>query len=182
MVYRLVAPDGVLYMINDTGIGGPDVEALKQHRSDLPPPKNLNQLFGWAGAVPHGKRGKAVDWQLLKDVKWAEFNGVYIPLVGSAQNALRIFNKHCGACHVLDGKFRHFFSGQRAFEGGWQVKEQMPASASFVADGGSLVGLPAGRSYAAAFAATAMLHPVPMMPSCGAPTAQAAQARLYFTV
>ena len=76
MVLRLVAPDGVLYVINDTGVGGPDVAALEQRRSDLPPPKNLHQLCGWAGAVPHGKRSKAENWQRLEDVKWAEFNGV----------------------------------------------------------------------------------------------------------
>ena len=185
MPFRLVAPDGVLYVINDTGVGGPDVEALKHRRSDLPPPKNFHQLFGWADAVPHGKRGKALDWQLLKDVKWAEFDGVFIPLVGSASNALKIFNTHCGTSHILDGRFRHLYSGQRPFEGGWRLTEGMPASASVLADGDSLVGLRVGseaRSRAAARAAIARMRPVPMMPSCGDPTSQAAQARLYISI
>ena len=127
MPFRLVAPDGVLYVINDTGVGGPDVEALKHRRSDLPPPKNFHQLFGWADAVPHGKRCKAVHWQLLEDVKWAEFDGVFIPLVGSASNALKIFNTHCGTSHILDGRFRHLYSGQRPFEGGWRLTERRNA-------------------------------------------------------
>ena len=77
---KLVAPDGILYVIKDTGPGQADVAALEVRCPDLPPKKNLNQLLGWAPA-PHGFRGVASNWQLLHDVKWAEKNGEYIPLV-----------------------------------------------------------------------------------------------------
>ena len=43
---KLVAPDGIMYVINDTG---PDQDDLTERRPDLPPMKNLNQLLGWCG-------------------------------------------------------------------------------------------------------------------------------------
>jgi len=46
MIY-LVSPDCVLYVIIDTHPDGPDVQQLRQLRSDMPPPKNFNQLSGW---------------------------------------------------------------------------------------------------------------------------------------
>ena len=85
---KLVAPNGVLYLINDTGPDQADVEALTRLRPDLPPLKNLYQLLGWTQG-PHNGRVKAGDWQLLHGVKWAERDGEYIPLVGSAANVLR---------------------------------------------------------------------------------------------
>ena len=42
---KLVAPDGIMYVVNDTG---PDQADLAERRADLPPKKNLNQLLGWA--------------------------------------------------------------------------------------------------------------------------------------
>jgi hypothetical protein len=43
MIY-LVSPDCVLYVISDTHPDGPDVQQLRQLRSDMPPPKNFNQV------------------------------------------------------------------------------------------------------------------------------------------
>ena len=43
---KLVAPDGIMYVFNDTG---PDQADLAERRADLPPKKNLNQLLGWCG-------------------------------------------------------------------------------------------------------------------------------------
>ena len=43
---KLVAPDGIMYVVNDTG---PDQADLAERRADLPPKKNLNQLLGWCG-------------------------------------------------------------------------------------------------------------------------------------
>ena len=43
---KLVAPDGILYVIKDTEPGQGD---LAERRPDLPPKKNLNQLLGWCG-------------------------------------------------------------------------------------------------------------------------------------
>ena len=89
---HLVSPDCVLYVISDTDPDGPDVQQLRQLRSDMPPPKNFNQLSGWTTG-PHGGRGKAGDWQHLDDVKWIDNSeGDLIPLVGSAKNAMQIFN------------------------------------------------------------------------------------------
>ena len=45
---KLVAPDGIMYVVNDTG---PDQADLAERRADLPPKKNLNQLLGWCGPV-----------------------------------------------------------------------------------------------------------------------------------
>ena len=43
---KLVAPDGIMYVFNDTG---PDQADLAERRADPPPKKNLNQLLGWCG-------------------------------------------------------------------------------------------------------------------------------------
>ena len=43
---KLVAPDGVLFVINDTEPGQADAAALAKRRADLPPLKNVNQLLG----------------------------------------------------------------------------------------------------------------------------------------
>ena len=43
---KLVAPDGIVYVIKDTEPGQGD---LAERRPDLPPKKNLNQLLGWCG-------------------------------------------------------------------------------------------------------------------------------------
>jgi len=48
VMLKLVAPDGILYVIKDTGPGQADVAALEVRCPDLPPVKNLNQLLGWA--------------------------------------------------------------------------------------------------------------------------------------
>ena len=64
---KLVAPDGILYEIKDKT----DLVALAKRRTDLPPMKNLNQLFSWV-AGPNGGRAIADNWQLLDKVKWAE--------------------------------------------------------------------------------------------------------------
>ena len=139
---KLVAPNGVLYLINDTGPDQADVEALTRLRPDLPPLKNLYQLLGWTQG-PHNGRGKAGDWQLLHSVKWAERDGEYIPLVGSAANALEILNKHSGTAHILSATFRSMMSGFRVFDGGWRrvPDEELPALALSLGDGDSLVGL-----------------------------------------
>ena len=177
MIY-LVAPDAVLYLITDTEPDQADVEALYARRSDLPRRDNLHQLFGWTPG-PHSGRKKATDWQLLHDVKWAEFGGYYIPLVGSAKNALDIFNQYCGTCHILDSRFRNLYSGYRAFEGGWRLKEhpkEAPAAAFRVPDGGSLVGLrdsSGARSRSQAREATAAMDPQPMMVDIGSGLAAA---------
>ena len=65
---KLVAPDGVIYVIKDTGPDQADLAALAQRRPDLPAKKNLHQLFRWTPG-PHNGRGKAGDWQLLDNVK-----------------------------------------------------------------------------------------------------------------
>ena len=136
----LVSPDGVLYVINDTDSGQDDLKALAALRSDLPPPKNLNQLLGWT-AGPHGQpRTVAANWQLLEDLKWAERDGVYIPLIGSATNALNIFNKHCKTSHIMNGSFRNLMSGYRPFDG-WNKSEHAPWGIHGLASGSSLVGL-----------------------------------------
>ena len=114
---KLVAPDGIMYVINDTGPGQADAAALAKRRPGLPKKKNLNQLFRWTPG-PHNGRGIADDWQLLDKVRWAEKNGEYIPLVGSATNALKIFNRHCRTSHSLNDSFYKLLSGKRAF-GGW---------------------------------------------------------------
>ena len=139
---KLVAPNGVLYLINDTGPDQADVEALTRLRPDLPPLKNLYQLLGWTQA-PHNGRSKAGDWQLLHNVKWAERDGEYIPLVGSAANALEILNKHGGTSHIMSSTFRSMMSGHRVFDGGWRrvPDEELPALALSLGDGDSLVGL-----------------------------------------
>ena len=126
----VVAPDGVLFVINDTEPGQADAAALAKRRADLPPLKNVNQLLGWLPG-PHGDRGMANDWQPLHKVKWAERDGEYIPLVGSAANALKIFNRHCGTSHIMNSSFRNMLSGCRPFEGGWvkMPSGQTPAAA-----------------------------------------------------
>ena len=160
---KLVAPDGVIYVINDTGPGQPDLTALAERRRDLPPKKNLHQLFRWTPG-PHNGRGLADDWQLLDQVRWAEKNGEYIPLVGSATNALKIFNRHCGTSHSLNASFYKLLSGSRGFQG-WKTMPdgQMPAPAMSLADGSSLVGLRRARTLAQARAANAALNPTPML-------------------
>ena len=166
---KLVAPDGVLFVINDTGPGQADVAALAERRKDLPPPKNLNQLLGWVPG-PHGARAMANNWQLLDKVKWAENDGEYIPLVGFAANALMIFNRHCGTSHIMTSSFRKMLSGDRPFEGGWikMPNGQTPADALGLTDGSSLVGLRRARSRVQARAANAALNPTPMMVEVGA--------------
>ena len=86
---KLVAPDGIMYVVNDTG---PDQADLAERRADLPPKKNLNQLLGWCGSADVTSQ----TWQLLDKVKRAENDGEYIPLVDSAASALKMFNRHCG--------------------------------------------------------------------------------------
>ena len=161
---KLVAPDGVLFVINDTEPGQADAAALAKRRADLPPLKNVNQLLGWLPG-PHGDRGMANDWQPLHKVKWAERDGEYIPLVGSAANALKIFNRHCGTSHIMNSSFRNMLSGCRPFEGGWvkMPSGQTPAAAVGLTDGCSLVGLRRARSRAQARVANAALSPTPMM-------------------
>ena len=87
----LVSPEGILYVIHDTGVSQPGLAELRRRRPDLPLSKNLYQLFGWTEA-PRGRRGKAGDWQLLEDVRWAvNATDELIPLIGSAKNALKEF-------------------------------------------------------------------------------------------
>ena len=110
MIY-LVSPDCVLYVISDTHPDGPDVQQLRQLRSDMPPPKNFNQLSGWTTG-PHVGRGNAGNWQHLDDVRWIEdASGDLFPLVGSAQNAMKIFNARLGTSYVVDASFRKLLSG-----------------------------------------------------------------------
>ena len=154
----------MLFVINDTEPGQADAAALAKRRADLPPLKNVNQLLGWLPG-PHGDRGMANDWQPLHKVKWAERDGEYIPLVGSAANALKIFNRHCGTSHIMSSSFRNLLSGCRTFDGGWTKMPdgQMPAAALSLADGSSLVGLRRARSRAQVRAAIAALNPTPML-------------------
>ena len=153
---KLVAPDGIMYVINDTGPRQADVAALEKLRPDLPK-KNRNQLLRWTPG-PHKGRGIADDWQLLDNVRWAEKNGEYIPLVGSATNALKIFNRHCGTSHILNDSFRKLLSGARELQGWKRMPDgQIPAPAMSLADGSSLVGLRQARTLAQARAANAAL-------------------------
>ena len=83
----------------------------------MPPPKNFNQLIGWTTG-PHVGRGKAGNWQHLDDVRWIEdASGDLFPLVGSAQNAMKIFNARLGTSYVVDASFRKLLSGERCFAG-----------------------------------------------------------------
>ena len=43
---KLVAPDGVLFVINDTEPGQADAAALAKRRADLPPLKNVAVELG----------------------------------------------------------------------------------------------------------------------------------------
>ena len=116
MIY-LVSPDCVLYVISDTHPDGPDVQQLRQLRSDMPPPKNFNQLSGWTTG-PHGGCGKAGDWQHLDDIKWIDNSeGDLIPLVGSAKNAMNNFNARAGTSFLVDARFNKLLQGARPFEG-----------------------------------------------------------------
>ena len=153
----------MLYVINDIGPGQADVAALAERRKDLPPLKNLYQLFGWTTG-PHIGRDAAGNWQLLHNVKWVENEGEYIPLVGSASNGLQIFNKFCGTNHILNNSFRNLCCGHRPF-GPWTKvpnDKAPPVAALNVADGNSLVGLRRARSRGQARAAVAALNPTPM--------------------
>ena len=141
MAMRLVAPEGVLYIVTDTAPGQEDLKALAVRRKDLPPLKNIYQLFGWTQSARNKRRAQAGDWQLLEDINWAENGGVYIPLIGSAKNALDIFNKHCSTSHLLDSRWRNLMSGCRAFDGGWLRKERGPAATFNLTSGDSVVGL-----------------------------------------
>ena len=116
MIY-LVSPDCILYVINDTDPNGPDVQQLRQLRNDVPPPKNFNQLSGWTTG-PHDGRGKAGDWQHLDDGRWIEdASGDLFPLVGSAQNAMKIFNARLGTSYTRWTRAStKLLSGERAFE------------------------------------------------------------------
>ena len=49
---KLVAPDGIIYVINDTGPDQADLAALVQRRPDLPAKNNLHQLFRWTPGPP----------------------------------------------------------------------------------------------------------------------------------
>ena len=95
---KLVAPDGIMYVVNDTG---PDQADLAERRADLPPKKNLNQLLGWCGPADVTSQ----TWQLLDKVRRAENDGEYIPLVDSAASALKMFNRHCGTSHTMSSSF-----------------------------------------------------------------------------
>ena len=177
MAIRLVAPEGVMYLINDTEPGQEDLKALAVRRKDLPPLKNIYQMLGWTPSPRDTRRERAVNWQLLEDLHWAEYDGTHIPLVGSAKNALDVFNKACGTSHLLDSRFRNLLSGYRAFDGGWLRTKNAPDAAYSLADGGSLVGLPANsraRSRATARAAIAAMDPTPMWAG-GPPTIVADQ-------
>ena len=157
MIY-LVSPDCVLYVISDTHPDGPDVQQLRQLRSDMPPPKNFNQLSGWTTG-PHVGRGKAGNWQHLDDVRWIEdASGDLFPLVGSAQNAMKIFNARLGTSYVVDTSFRKLLSGERYFAG-WRrltgrEADEARADARGRANGSSLLHLraqgPASSSVASA--------------------------------
>ena len=145
MIY-LVSPDCVLYVISDTHPDGPDVQQLRQLRSDMPPPKNFNQLSGWTTG-PHVGRGKAGNWQHLADVRWIEdASGDLFPLVGSAQNAMKIFNARLGTSYAVDASFYKLLSGERAFAGGWRrltgrEADEARADARGRANGSSLLHL-----------------------------------------
>ena len=145
MIY-LVSPDCVLYVISDTHPDGPDVQQLRQLRSDMPPPKNFNQLSGWTTG-PHVGRGKAGNWQHLDDVRWIEdVSGDLFPLVGSAQNAMKIFNARLGTSYAVDASFYKLLSGERAFAGGWRrltgrEADEARADARGRANGSSLLHL-----------------------------------------
>ena len=52
-----------------------------------------------------GGRDIADNWQLLEKVKRAENDGEYILLFGSAANALKMFNRHCGTSHSMSSSF-----------------------------------------------------------------------------
>ena len=78
MAMRLVAPEGVLYIVTDTAPGQEDLKALAVRRKDKPPLKNIYQLFGWTQSARNKRRAQAGDWQLLEDINWAENGGVYI--------------------------------------------------------------------------------------------------------
>jgi hypothetical protein len=95
MIY-LVSPDCVLYVISDTHPDGPDVQQLRQLRSDMPPPKNFNQLSGWTTG-PHVGRGKAGNWQHLDDVRWIEHTECAFSLGGSSRQAT------CTAPEAVEG-------------------------------------------------------------------------------
>ena len=138
----IVSPEGINYVITDVNVDGPDLAALKGRRSDLPPLKNVHQLFGWTQA-PHGYRAKVGDWQLLKDVRWAvNAADELIPLIGSAKNALKEFNRYNGTSFILDARFRKLMSGARAFEGWTRLPEgQLPEEVAGLRDGRSLFGL-----------------------------------------
>ena len=142
----MVSPDCVLYVISDTHPDGPDVQQLRQLRSDMPPPKNFNQLSGWTTG-PHVGRGKAGNWQHLDDVRWIEdASGDLFPLVGSAQNAMKIFNARLGTSYAVDASFYKLLSGERAFAGGWRrltgrEADEARADARGRANGSSLLHL-----------------------------------------
>ena len=144
MIY-LVSPDCVLFVINDTNPNGPDVQQLRQLRNDVPPPKNFNQLIGWTTG-PHVGRGKAGNWQHLDDVRWIEdASGDLFPLVGSAQNAMEIFNARLGTSYVVDASFRKLLSGERCFAGWCRLTgreaDKARAEARGRANGSSLLHL-----------------------------------------
>ena len=132
----LVAPDCILYHITSQA----DADALCVARSDAPRHDNLRQLLGWAA----GPRGKTVvqrdDWQLLEMVTWVEntVSTEMIPLVGSADNKLKIFNAQAGTSYVLDASFRKLLTGARSFHG-WSKMKEPPNEAANVAHGGSLL-------------------------------------------
>lgn len=139
----LVSPEGILYVINDTGVNQPGLAELRRRRPDLPPFKNLHQLFGWTEAPRGRHRGKAGDWQLLEDVKWAENASCdLIPLIGSRDNALKNFNRYNSTSYILDDRFNKLMSGKRVFEGWRQLVDVgVPHEAAALSDGSSLFGL-----------------------------------------
>ena len=97
---KLVAPDGIMYVINDTG---PDQADLAERRPDLTATEEEPEPA--ARLVWPGGRDIADNWQLLENVKRAENDGEYIPLFGSAASALKMFNRHCGTSHSMSSSF-----------------------------------------------------------------------------
>ena len=60
---KLVAPDGILYVIKGTEPGQGD---LAERRPDLPPKKNLNQLLGWCGPAGVTSQTTGSYWRMSR--------------------------------------------------------------------------------------------------------------------
>ena len=135
----LVSPDNILYLLEGSPSDGQDWKLLRRQRPDLPPVKNLNQLVGETEG-PHDGRGKAGNWQRLNDIRWVKRDGVFIPFVGMASNALKTFNAVLGTSYSLDDRFRKLFSGTRKLDG-WELSHTMPHQVWGLQSGSSLLGL-----------------------------------------